>query len=103
MVDGTVSDGRYSAESTPDYFSGNIRKISDDEFEKIYGRSLPQNGWNGQIHMNDAVCQLYYGKGILGKLICFGLKHAISVSKNAVCQVLICCLITICQFEAMRR
>lgn len=82
VVDGTVSDGRYSAESTPDYFSGNIRKISDDEFEKIYGRSLPQNGWNGQIHMNDAVCQLYYGKGILGKLICFGLKHAISVSKK---------------------
>ena len=82
VVDGTVSEGRYSAESTPDYFSGNIRKISDDEFEKIYGRSLPQNGWNGQIHMNDAVCQLYYGKGILGKLICFGLKHAISVSKK---------------------
>lgn len=55
MVDGTVPDGRYSSQSTPDYFSGSIRKVPDDEFEKIYGRSLPQNSWNGDIHMNDAV------------------------------------------------
>lgn len=82
MVDGTVSDGRYSSQSTPDYFSGSIRKVPDDEFEKIYGRSLPQNSWNGDIHMNDAVCQLYYGKGVLGRLICFGLKNAISISKK---------------------
>lgn len=82
MVDGTVPDGRYSSQSTPDYFSGSIRKVPDDEFEKIYGRSLPQNSWNGDIHMNDAVCQLYYGKGVLGRLICFGLKNAISISKK---------------------
>ncbi len=82
MVDGTVPDGRYSSQSTPDYFSGSIRKVRDDEFEKIYGRSLPQNSWNGDIHMNDAVCQLYYGKGVLGRLICFGLKNAISISKK---------------------
>lgn len=82
MVDGTVPDGRYSSQSTPDYFSGSIRKVPDDEFEKIYGRSLPQNSWNGDIHMNDAVCQLYYGKGVLGSLMCFGLKNAISISKK---------------------
>lgn len=82
MVDGTVPDGRYSSQSTPDYFSGSIRKVPDDEFEKIYGRSLPQNSWNGDIHMNDAVCQLYYGKGVLGRLICFVLKNAISISKK---------------------
>lgn len=82
MVDGTVPDGRYSSQSTPDYFSGSIRKVPDDEFEKIYGRSLPQNSWNGDIHMNDAVCQLYYGKGVLGRLICFGLKNAISISEK---------------------
>lgn len=82
MVDGTVPEGRYSSQSTPDYFSGSIRKVPDDEFEKIYGRSLPQNSWNGDIHMNDAVCQLYYGKGVLGRLICFGLKNAISISKK---------------------
>lgn len=82
MVDGTVPDGRYSSQSTPDYFSGSIRKVPDDEFEKIYGRSLPQNSWNGDIHMNDAVCQLYYGKGVLGRLMCFGLKNAISISKK---------------------
>lgn len=82
IVDGTVPDGRYSSQSTPDYFSGSIRKVPDDEFEKIYGRSLPQNSWNGDIHMNDAVCQLYYGKGVLGRLICFGLKNAISISKK---------------------
>lgn len=82
IVDGTVPDGRYSSQSTPDYFSGSIRKVPDDEFEKIYGRSLPQNSCNGDIHMNDAVCQLYYGKGVLGRLICFGLKNAISISKK---------------------
>ncbi len=30
--------------------------------------------------MNDAVCQLYYGKGILGKLLCAALKLLLKIS-----------------------
>ncbi len=30
--------------------------------------------------MNDAVCQLYYGKGILGKLLCAILKLLLKIS-----------------------
>ena len=41
-----------------------IKNISDDTFRRLYGREIPDGSWSGEIRMNDAVCQLYYGKGI---------------------------------------
>ena len=54
--------------------------ISDEEFRVLYGREIPDGSWSGEIRMNDAVCQLYYGKGILGKLLCAVLKLLLKIS-----------------------
>ncbi len=76
-IKGTVTEGGYSKEKLPSYFSGNVTDIKDHEFKELYGREIPDGSWSGEIQMNDAVCQLYYGKGILGKIFCGVLKQMI--------------------------
>ena len=68
-VVGTVSEGGYRKELLPNYFSGTITKIGDEEFKNLYGRTLPEGGWSGEIGINDAFCQFYYAKGTLARLI----------------------------------
>ena len=79
-VKGTVENGGYKKEELPEYFSGKIKDISDEKFRILYGREIPDGSWSGEIQMNDAVCQLYYGKGILGKLLCAILKLLLKIS-----------------------
>ena len=35
-VNGTVTEGGYSREELPEYFSGEIKNISDDTFRRLY-------------------------------------------------------------------
>lgn len=79
-VKGTVENGGYKKEELSEYFSGKIKDISDEKFRILYGREIPDGSWRGEIRMNDAVCQLYYGKGILGKLLCAILKLLLKIS-----------------------
>ena len=79
-VKGTVENGGYKKEELPEYFSGKIKDISDEKFRILYGKEIPDGSWSGEIRMNDAVCQLYYGKGILGKLLCAALKLLLKIS-----------------------
>lgn len=79
-VKGTVENGGYKKEELPEYFSGKIKDISDEKFRILYGKEIPDGSWSGEIRMNDAVCQLYYGKGILGKLLCAILKLLLKIS-----------------------
>ncbi len=74
QVAGTVAEGPYKKEEMPEYFSGKVKEVGDEAFEKLYGRPVPDGSWSGEIDINDAVCQLYYGKGILGKLF-YGVLH----------------------------
>lgn len=67
-LEGTIAEGPYRMENLPDYFTGKITEIGDKEYRTLYGREIPDGSWSGEIRINDAVCQLYYGKGILGKL-----------------------------------
>lgn len=69
-IEGTVKEGKYSKKELPNYFSGNITNVSDDEYRTMYEKEIPDGSWSGEIRINDAVCQLYYGKGILGKIFC---------------------------------
>lgn len=69
LIEGTVEDGCYSMQLMPRYFSGMITDISDKEFGELYGGDIPDGSWSGETHMNDAVCQLYYGKGLLGRFV----------------------------------
>ena len=80
-VKGTVDNGDYHREELPEYFSGQIREVSDEKFRLLYGREIPDGSWSGEIRINDAVCQLYYGKGILGKLFCGILKMLLKISE----------------------
>lgn len=73
-VKGTVDKGPYKKEEMPEYFSGKVKEVGDEAFEKLYGRPVLDGSWSGEIDINDAVCQLYYGKGILGKLF-YGVLH----------------------------
>lgn len=69
-VEGTVETGGYSAAVLPDYFTGQVTDIADAEYEALYGGAIPDGSWSGEIRMNDAICQLYYGKSIIGKIAC---------------------------------
>lgn len=81
QVEGTVAEGGCDPIALSDYFSGDVRAVSDEEFEALYGRPVPDGSWSKEIQMNDAVCQLCYGKGILGKLFCGVLKLMIQIGK----------------------
>lgn len=51
------------------YFSGNIRKISDQEFAALLGHNIPDGHWSGLLDRNDAICQMYYAKGMAARLV----------------------------------
>ena len=80
-IAGTVADGGYSKEILPEYFSGKIENVDDIEYRELYGREIPDGSWSGESQMNDAVCQLYYGKGIFGKLFYGVLRILLKISE----------------------
>ena len=53
----------------PSYESGRIEKVSDEEFEKLLGRPIPDGHWSGELTKNDAICQLYYAKSAPARLV----------------------------------
>ena len=81
QVNGTVAEGPYSRDKMPEYFSGKVKVVGDEAFELLYGRPIPDGSWSGEIGMNDAVCQLYYGKGIIGKIFYGVLRLMLKISE----------------------
>ena len=61
-VKGTNAPVPYDMSKLPSYASGNIKAVSDTEFEALLGHAIPDGGWSGTLQMNDAICQLYYAK-----------------------------------------
>ena len=51
------------------YHRADIKDVSDEEFEKLLGRPIPDGKWGGKLTENDAICQLYYAKTGLARLI----------------------------------
>ncbi|MCR5145341.1 MAG: glycoside hydrolase family 3 C-terminal domain-containing protein [Lachnospiraceae bacterium] len=78
--EGTKECGPYSPNELPSYFSGDIKQVSDEEFAILYGREVPDGSWSKTIDYNDAVCQLYMGKGILGWIVCGVLTLLLKIS-----------------------
>lgn len=81
QVNGTVAEGPYRRDKMPEYFSGKVMVVGDEAFEQLYGRPIPDGSWSGEIGMNDAVCQLYYGKGIIGKIFYGVLRLMLKISE----------------------
>jgi beta-glucosidase len=65
----TTDQVPYVKESMKAYYSGKIQTVGDDEFEKLLGRPIPDGKWSGSLGRNDALCQLYYAKSGLGRLV----------------------------------
>ncbi len=66
-VQGTGAKSPYNKEKFAKYFSGDIKSISDAEFEALLGRPIPDGHWSGTLEMNDALCQMYYAKSGLAR------------------------------------
>ena len=68
-VEGSVTDGRYTPDAYPSYFTGEIANVSDEEYKTLYGREIPDGSWGGEIDINDAFCQFSYAKGWAARLL----------------------------------
>ena len=66
-VKGTEAASPYDKAKFAKYFSGDIKNISDAEFETLLGRPIPDGHWSGTLEMNDAICQLYYAKSWIAR------------------------------------
>ena len=64
-IDGDTPDFSY-----PDcYRSADIKNVSDADFEALLGRPIPNGSWSGELTKNDAICQLYYAKSPVARLL----------------------------------
>ena len=68
-VQGTGAKSPYDKQKFAKYFSGDVKSISDGEFEALLGRPIPDGHWSGMLDMNDAICQLYYAKSWLARRV----------------------------------
>ncbi len=68
-VTGTTEMLPYTKEEMPAYYSGQIKQVDDKEFELLLGGPIPSGKWNGNLGPNDAICQLYYAKSGLARLV----------------------------------
>lgn len=66
---GTTEAVPYNKEEMPSYYSGQIKQVEDKEFELLLGGPIPSGKWNGNLGPNDAICQLYYAKSGLARLV----------------------------------
>ena len=55
-----------------------VENVSDNYFKAILGRDIPDGSWSGEIKENDAICQLYYAKSPVARL----LYKALTSAKN---------------------
>lgn len=76
-VEGTGAVCPWNAQQLPSYYSGKVQQVSDAEFEALLGRPIPDAGWDpqGKLGMNDAICQMYYAKNPLARLVYRVMTH----------------------------
>lgn len=72
---GTDAELPYELSDIPSYASGDIKAVSDEEFRKLLGHDIPDGSWKGSLGMNDAVCQMYYAKSLIARLVWKYLKN----------------------------
>lgn len=68
-VEGTTKFFPYKKEELPSYYSGQVQKVEDNEFEALRGHPIPDGKWSGELGINDSICQMYYAKSALARLI----------------------------------
>lgn len=68
-VQGTSNEYPYNPAKLPYYYTGIVQQIFDAEFEELLGHPIPSGKWSGNLGINDAMCQMYYAKSGLARLI----------------------------------
>lgn len=68
-VKGSGAPNPYEKEKLKAYYSGKVRQVSDAEFELLMGHKISHGGWGKALTENDAICQLYYAKSGLARLV----------------------------------
>ncbi|NBI67311.1 glycosyl hydrolase [Pseudoflavonifractor sp. 60] len=79
-VAGTNAPNPSDKKILADYYTGNIKVIPDVEFENLLGHPIPDGSWSGTLTMNDALCQMYYAKSGLARVVCRRLTSMINKS-----------------------
>ena len=79
-VQGTDAPNPYNEKELADYYTGNIKAVSDRQFEILLGHPIPDGSWSGTLTMNDAICQMYYAKSGLARFVCRRLTSMIDRS-----------------------
>lgn len=68
-IRGTTEVFPYVTDRMPSYYSGLIQQVGDKEYEELLGGPIPCGKWSGELGLNDAVCQMYYAKSPLARMI----------------------------------
>ncbi len=74
-VKGTTQTCPYDRKKLRLYYSGEIQKAADAEFAELLGHPIPSGVWSGQIGLNDTICQMYYARSHLARLLYRILTH----------------------------
>jgi beta-glucosidase len=69
FVKGTNASTSEDKLKLPSYYSGNIKNVSDEEFAELLGHDIPSGKWSGMLDINDAMCQMYYAKNPIARLV----------------------------------
>ncbi len=67
VIEGTAtpSDKR---DKLPDYYSGDVTKVTDAEFEELLGRKIPGEKTSRALSMNDPISEFYRAKSLMARL-----------------------------------
>lgn len=63
------TDAPLPYDNMPSYECCKIDEVPDAEFEALLGHPIPDGSWSGELRRNDAICQLYYAKNGLARLV----------------------------------
>ncbi len=69
MVKGTTETLPYDFSEIPTYVSGKVQRVSDEEYKILLGREIPDGSWQGELGINDALCQMYYAKSWFARAV----------------------------------
>lgn len=68
-VKGTTEVWPYHTDKLSHYYSAVITAVPDEEYTYLLGRPIPDGGWSGELLANDALCQLFYAKSPIARLV----------------------------------
>lgn len=78
FVEGTGAPLPYEASKLPSYYSGQVQKVSQAEFESLLGTEVPNAKWDRTkpLGLNDTIAQCQYARGFAARLAFHAIEFA---------------------------